>query len=188
MRRANLISYWTIAIILTNMFHVHVAVCILSSLNTEMESHQERMGLATFLAWGTLNSYIMHYQNYAYLPNTVLRSIRSVLNGIIGIFPIAFGLACFMGVSMSWHFRFKDAWTALFSMSYFACGDTVFDSLYGSDQVNHAITFIWCFLWLLFANNVIVNLTLAQVEDGYLDQKFSDRFDWIKKPIRDPEY
>ena len=43
-------------------------------------------------------------------------------------------------------------------------------------------------VWLWFGNNVIINLTLAVVEHGYLDQKYSQRFDWVYQPIRDPEH
>lgn len=39
MFRANLITYWTMIMILTDMFHIHVAITMLSDVNVELESH-----------------------------------------------------------------------------------------------------------------------------------------------------
>ena len=101
MFRANLISYWTLTMILTDMFHIHVAITMLSDLNVELESHQKSLGFAAFLAWNGLASYLVHYKDYAYIPNTIFKSGVAVLYGIIGVFPVAMGLAVLTSVYMS---------------------------------------------------------------------------------------
>ena len=82
----------------------------------------------------------------------------------------------------------KDQWTALFTMFYYMYGDADFDVLYGANQVSTAYTLAWGLLWLWFGNNIIINLTLAVVENGYLDQKHTKRFAWVYDKVRDPEF
>ena len=131
------------------------------------------MGFAAFMAWNGLCSYLVHYKDYAYIPNTIFKSGVAVLYGIVGVFPVAMGIATLTSVYMSGFFRMKDQWTALFTMYYYMFGDADFDVLYGANQVNSPYTMIWGLVWLWFGNNVIINLTLAVVEHGYLDQKYS---------------
>jgi hypothetical protein len=131
------------------------------------------LGFAAFLAWIGLVSYLVHYKDFAYIPNTIFQSGVAVLYGLAGVFPLAMGIATLTSVYMSHFFRMKDQWSALFTMFYYMLGDADFDVLYGANQVNSSYTFVWGLLWIWFGNNVVVNLTLAVVEQGYLDQKAS---------------
>lgn len=169
MFRANLITNWTLIMILTDMFHIHVAITMLSNLNVELESHQKSLGFAAFMAWNGLASYLVHYKDYAYIPNTIFTSGVAVLYGIIGIFPVAMGLAIITSIQMGYFFRMKDPFSALFTMYYYMYGDADFDVLYGANQVDSTYTIAWGLLWLWFGNNIIINLTLAVVENGYLE-------------------
>jgi len=47
-------------------------------------------------------------------------------------------------------------------------GDTVFDTMTGIRQINWIYAIVWSYLWIFFGVNIVVNITLAMVEDGYL--------------------
>ena len=47
-------------------------------------------------------------------------------------------------------------------------------------------SFFWGCAWIWFAFNVIINITLAQVEHGFLEQKEISGQEWLTKPIQDP--
>ena len=67
-------------------------------------------------------------------------------------------------------FRFKDWSAAAFTCFYNIFGDTVFDSWTGAQQVNFLFANLWGYCWIFFGTNVVINITLAQVESGYLKQ------------------
>ena len=46
--------------------------------------------------------------------------------------------------------------------------------------------FIWGWVWTWFGVFIINKIALAQVEEGYLINKFENRFDWLTKRIQDP--
>ena len=56
-------------------------------------------------------------------------------------------------------------------MFYNMLGDTAFDTFYGARQVAPGFTLIWGLVWIWFSCNVIINITLAQVEHGFLHMK-----------------
>ena len=91
------------------------------------------MGFAAFLAWNGLCSYLLDYKDYAYIPNTIFKSGIAVLYGIVGVFPVAMGIAVLTSVYMSGFFRMKDQWSALFTMFYYMFGDADFDVLMGAN-------------------------------------------------------
>jgi hypothetical protein len=64
-------------------------------------------------------------------------------------------------------------------MFYITHGDTLFDTVTGIRQVSYFFTMIWTFLWVWFANNIIINITLAQVEHGYFKQKAFNKNAWL---------
>ena len=63
------------------------------------------MGYATFLAWFSLNGYLNFSSNYAYVVKTLMFSAKAVANGLIGIAPVAIGIAMF-STTILFYFRF----------------------------------------------------------------------------------
>jgi len=51
------------------------------------------MGYATFLAWFSLNGYLNFSPYYAYAVKTLMFSAKNVANGLVGIAPVAIGIA-----------------------------------------------------------------------------------------------
>ena len=74
------------------------------------------------------------------------------------------------------------------TMFYIMNGDTVFDTITGINQVSFLYSLIWTYFWIWFGNNVILNITLAQVEDGYVDARNSETNEWLVKKLVDPEF
>ena len=186
--KAHLLSYWTFVIIVSDLLHIQVAFSMLSNRNTNLESAQIYLGLATLMSYFSLNSYLMHHTSISYIPNTIIRSTGSVLAGFLGILPVAIGVGVICMVYLGSYFRFKDISNSLMVMFYISLGDTVFDVYYGSGQVNFLFNIVFSYIWMYFAGSVILNITLAQVEEGYLEQKYSTRFEWLsRKNISDPQ-
>lgn len=115
-------------------------------------------------------------------------SAKNVANGLAGIAPVAIGIAMFSTTILFYQFRFKDFPNALMTMFYIMNGDTVFDTITGINQVSFLYTLIWTYFWIWFGNNVIMNITLAQVEDGYVDARNSETNEWLVKKLVDPEF
>lgn len=146
------------------------------------------MGVATLLACISMNTYLMTNKDFAYMPGTINFSSVDVFNGLIGIFPFMFGLAIFATCVLNNQFRFKDIWNSFMTMFYIMNGDTMFDTITGIRQVSFFFTLGWSYFWVWFGNNIIINITLAQVADGYSKQKAYNKNDWLLKAIKDPEY
>jgi hypothetical protein len=127
------------------------------------------MGYATFLAWFSLNGYLNFSQKYANVIKTLMYSAKSVANGLVGIAPVAVGMAMFSTTILFYQFRFKDFPNALMTMFYIMNGDTMFDTITGINQVSFLYTLVFTYFWIWFGNNVVMNITLAMVEDGYVD-------------------
>jgi hypothetical protein len=66
--------------------------------------------------------------------------------------------------------------------------DVLHDTITGIRQVSFLFTMVWTYFWCWLGNNIIINITLAQVEHGYVQQKTINKNDWLLKPIKDPEY
>jgi hypothetical protein len=136
-------------------------------------------GVGNLLIWWSLNFYLSYSSDYAYLPNTMIGSAKDVLNGIFGVMPIFCGLAVYSSTILYSQFRFKDAFNAGFTMFYVSQGDTVFDTITGINQVSYFFTVVWSFLWIWFGCNIVMNVTLAQVEHGYLEMKNFNKNKWL---------
>ena len=126
------------------------------------------LGIATLFSWMSLNSYLTYSSDWAYIPNTIIQSSGQVVNGLIGILPVMIGIAMFTTTQLFSHFRFMSFEHSLFTMFYVQFGDTQFDTYYGAYQVNPLYTLILMYGWVWVGSNIVINITLAQVEDGYL--------------------
>jgi hypothetical protein len=169
--RKKLLDYWSYVIILSNLIHIEIAISNISSNNSELNYSTLFIGAASLLSCWSLNTYLMIMPDYSYLPATIIFSSREVFNGLVGIFPLMIGLAIYSSTMLGDHFRFKDPANAFMTMFYITFGDTMFDTITGIRQVSFFFTLFWSYLWSWFGNNIIINITLAQVEHGYLKQK-----------------
>lgn len=110
-----------------------------------------------------------------------------VFNGVVGAFPFMFGVAIISSILFD-HFRFKDISNSFMTMFYLCFGDTMFDTIYGTNQVNFVYCFIFSYIWIWIGNNIIINITLAQVGLGWEEMRQSDQREWLLGQIEDPEY
>jgi predicted MFS family arabinose efflux permease len=125
--------------------------------------------MASFLCFISLNSYLTKLKDYSYLPNTLMRSSGTVLNGLFGILPIFAGVAALCSTIIGSHFRYQDTFKSMFTLFYGMFGDTMFDAYVGASQCHLIFTVFLGYLWTLFAVNVVKNITLAQVSRAFVD-------------------
>ena len=118
----------------------------------------------------------------------MINSSSEIFNGLIGIMPVMIGAAFYTTTVLYSQFRFKDFPTALMTQFYVMNGDTLFDTITGANQISFFYCLLWTYLWVWFGNNIIMNITLAQVEAGYLHMKSFDENKWLTKQIKDPGY
>jgi hypothetical protein len=169
MIKGDLASIWQIILILNSFLHIQMSFDILSKENNSLESLQIRLGVATLISWMSLNDYLTYYRDYAFIPNTMIQSSIAVANGLIGVFPVFAGLAILTNMYLYSYFRFETISATFFTMFYNMFGDTVFDTFYGAYQISPLFTIFWGMTWIWFSSNVIINITLAQVEHGFLE-------------------
>ena len=82
--------------------------------------------------------------------------------------PIFLGFACYATVALNECFHFMDWQTSMFTCYYLLFADSMFDTYQGSVSVSFLIVNVWSYTWIFFGINILINITLAQVEDGYV--------------------
>ena len=110
-------------------------------------------------------------------------SSRSFLRGLVGVIPVAIGLACCATTFLYGSFRFMDVPTTVFTFFYQMQGDTYFDSGTSARLEN---TLAALFFYVLVNNYFIfgfMKVALAQVEEGYLTARWRSDSDWLSKSI-----
>lgn len=135
-----------------------------------------------------LNGYLMFDKQFSYMQNTIITSSKEVFNGLVGAIPFWIGFAILSSIQLGDHFRFKDVPNAFMTMFYLLYGDTMFDTIYGINQVSFMYCLFFSYVWIWIGNNIIINITLAQVGLGWSEMHDQDQKKWILEPIQDPEY
>ena len=168
MIQAKLINSWTLVLIASCLIHMQITAVNISGRNKDLVKQETLQGYATLLSWFCLNAYLVTYKQIAFIPNTFAISSKAVFNGLVGIFPFAFGVAVYTTSQLYSYFRFITINRSLFTMFYVMNGDTVFDSFYGAYAISPWYGVLWGFGWVWFSINVILNITLAQLEESFL--------------------
>lgn len=160
----------------------------ISNYNTELNSSTATLGIATLMAWASLNFYLIYSKDYSHLPNTMITCSKEVFDSIVGIFPVMIGVASYTTTKMYMDFRFLDTSNSFMTMFYIMNGDTMFDTITGAHQVSVFYCMIWSYLWILFGVNIVMNVTVAMVANGYVLQKEFDSNKWLtERHIHDPD-
>lgn len=55
----------------------------------------------------------------------------------------------------------------------------MFGTIIPTTQVSKVMTFFWAYFLIMFGTFIIIKLSIAIVEEGYLTQKFKRKFDWL---------
>ena len=178
---------WSFIIIIACIMNIEIGLQLLSKQEINSKTMIYQLGFSTLLMWWSLNKYLRFTKDYSYHPKTFIQSSNSVFLGLMGISPLIIGVSTFSSIMLYTNFRFKDTYTTAFTFFYMINGDTFFDSGCNSEQVNQLFSILFYFVWVnFFGMFLIMNVTLAQVEEGYLDSKHQNDFNFITKKIEDP--
>lgn len=82
------------------------------------------------LLWLSLTKYLLQSSYFSTFPKTIVASTGVVFNGLMGILPVAIGIAFFTTVNLYSIFRHKTFQEAFMTMFYTMNGDTLFDALF----------------------------------------------------------
>jgi len=149
-------------LIVTNLMQIQSSIYVILPYNiTDAGGISRQQGLATLLFWLCLNKYMLWFKDLAVFPNTLIRSTRMVLNGIVGVLPVMIGIAFLSGVMLNNIFRFNSVYESMFTMYYVMNGDTMFDTLFGAHQVSPLFTIFFVCIWCNFSIQVISQIALA---------------------------
>ena len=58
------------------------------------------MGFGTLFLYISLNKYLLYSKRYSYIPNSLLNSMRTVLEGILGFAPCLIGVSVFTTIQL----------------------------------------------------------------------------------------
>lgn len=180
---------WGYMIIFSCLINITTGLQLVSPLDINSKTVVYQLGIGNLLLWWSLNKYLRFSKDYSSLPRVFLSSSTFVFTGLAGVFPLIMGISILSTIVMFWNFRFKDTITTIFTFFYMIQGDTYFDSGINATQTNFLFSIFYYFLWVnFFGIFVIMNVTLAQVEDGYVNQKNIHDFEFINNKQMDPLY
>lgn len=140
------------------------------------------LGFSNILYWVSLTRYLTYDSKLAVAPNTIIGGAINNINGIIGLMPIFIGFSVFGYVTMNSFFRFRTPVSTLFTLFYNSNGDTLFDTLDGCNKWNPIATFVWGYFGVQFTLFILMKLSLAVLEEGYIFNRTARQFDWLLKP------
>jgi uncharacterized membrane protein len=91
-----LVDYWTLGIILSNIFHIiGMTMIIFPDISSVLRQLDMIVGIGTALIWLTLTKYLQYSKEMYTLPGTMLGAGRQILLALISALPIFIGLAYF---------------------------------------------------------------------------------------------
>lgn len=180
---------WGYMIIFSCMINITTGLQLVSPYDINFKSVVFQLGFGNLLLWWSLNKYLRFSKDYSSLPRVFISSSNAVFSGLAGVFPLIMGVSILSTIIMFRNFRFKDTITTIFTFFYMMQGDTFFDTGTNSNETNYLYSIFYYFLWTnFFGIFVIMNVTLAQVEDGYVNQKNITDFDFVNRKQVDPLY
>ena len=163
---------WAYMIIIGCMINITAGLQMISDLDVNSKFVAYELGMANLLMWWSLNKYLRFSKEYSSLPRVFLSSSYAVFTGLAGVLPLIIGVCIFSTIMLYTNFHFRDTITTVFTFFFMMQGDTYFDTGTNMAQVNVLFSLFFYFVWAnFFGIFVIMNVTLAQVEDGYMNQK-----------------
>lgn len=176
-QRFQLVDVWTISILLAN--GLHSVCCILflfpKSFENETLINLRELylfnGLATFIIIFTFTKYVEYNHKNNLFTETISVIQSPLIKMFVSTIPIMIGISYFcigyFGMS-SWRFRRLD--TSMAMLWALWNGDEIQNVYYYLAPINYFVTFLFCYTWVWFSNNMVHNAFLALLEDGYTMQ------------------
>lgn len=165
-----LVDYWTLVIILSNLFHIMgMAMIIAPDSETHLGTQDLFIGCGTALTWLSLTKYLQYSKSMYTLPATMLGAGRQILMALISALPIFIGLAYF-AVSQfgSFSWRFATLRGSLIMLWSTSNGDECQNVYHHLTDASFLMGALFCYGWIFFSNNCITPSFLAISEDGYI--------------------
>ena len=144
-------------------------------------------GFANFLIWVSITKYLKYSDTLNILPATTIQVGLPIARQMIATIPIVIGLAFFMISNFGSSWRFNDLNYGVIMIWSLWYSDEVQNVYHELTQINFLIAAIFCYCWSFFSANIIHNVFLAMVEDGYIHQSHVNSFDWLNDELHDPD-
>ena len=160
-------SAWFYIIVFMNLLHIELSIDNLSSQDTEIIGNNKIMGLSVLMAIVSLNTYLVQSRDYSLIPNVFLETSDTISKHLIGIFPFILGIIIGTYTFLNFHFKFMSFRDSSFAIFWLGNNDNVFDTFTGIKQVNYVVS-VLVLIWVWFGKAVVINITLAEVSDGFV--------------------
>jgi hypothetical protein len=188
-QRLQIVDEWSFIIIIANVLHTIYVIILLNPKDIKQTkgSMDLMFGFANFLIWVGITKYLKYSDSLNILPATSIRVGLPIAKQLIATLPIVIGLAFFMisNFGSSWRFNsFHKGLIMLWALWY---SDEVQNVYHELTQVNFLLGTLFCYCWAFFVANIIHNVFLAMVEDGYVHQSRVSSFDWLNDELNDPD-
>ena len=123
--KAKLFSYWSIIILVSNIFQMIGAVMSLFRDAVPLGSLELFVGIGCFLCWVSVTKYIEHYPKLSFFSRTIYNAGPNIIRHSINMLPFFIGFGM-LGLAVFWPtFRFRDPSIAFFSLFCIMLGDEI---------------------------------------------------------------
>ena len=131
--------------------------------------------------------YLKYSKAFNILPATMMGVWKQIIKQMLATLPIVFGLAFFMmsffGSQSNRFMTFERSCIMIWSVWQSDELQNIYQNLI---HINFLYGALFCYLWTFFVANIIHNVFLAMIEDGYTAQTQKEAFDWLNDELADP--
>lgn len=123
--KAKMFSYWSILILVSNIFQIVGAIMCLARDYVGLSVLQLFVGLGAAFCWISVTKYIEHSPKISYFSRTISHAGPNIVRHAINMLPFFIGFGM-LGVAVFWQtFRFREPFIAYFSLFCIMNGDEI---------------------------------------------------------------
>lgn len=177
--KAKLFSYWSIIIMISNIFQITGALMCFYRDIVPLGSVQIFVGIGTFLCWVSITKYIEHSSNISFFSRTIQHAGPNIIRHAINMLPFFIGFGM-LGMAIFWPtFRFRDPSIAYFSLFCIMLGDEISNTFQEVMQFDMIFGSLFMFAWVFFSMSVMMNLFMIIVGDSFEVIQEQHKFTWL---------
>ena len=177
--KAKLFSYWSIIILVSNIFQMTGAVMSLFRGPVPLGSLELFIGIGAFLCWVSITKYIEHSPHLSFFSRTIQHAGPNIIRHGANMLPFFIGFGM-LGLAVFWPtFRFRDPSIAFFSLFCIMLGDEISNTFAELMQFDMIFGSLFMFAWVFFSMSVMMNLFMIIVGDSFEVVQETHKFNWL---------
>ncbi|CDW71109.1 UNKNOWN [Stylonychia lemnae] len=179
--KAKLFKYWSLVTLFANIIQIFAALFFIFKSYFGLHISEYLCGFGCMFSWISLIQYLEYYSEYSFISKTLSVAIPNIFKTIVGVLPLYVGVVLLGCILFPGSQRFQSFSYASMNLYSIINGDELQDTFRDLQSVGFLIALIYLYIYVFFGYAVIVNMFIAIIEDGFMDTKYSSRFDWLKR-------